>query len=64
VPGLGTLQVGAPADISIMELVGGPVDLVDTRRNTRRGDTKLVPVLTIRGGRPLGRPPLPAPFVF
>jgi dihydroorotase len=64
VPGLGTLQVGAPADISILELVDGPVELVDTRRNTRRGDKKLVPVLTIRGGRPFGRPPLPAPFVF
>jgi dihydroorotase len=64
VPGLGTLQVGAPADLAIMELVDGPVELVDTRRNTRRGDKKLVPVLTIRGGRPFGRPPLPAPFVI
>jgi len=64
VPGLGTLQVGAPADIAVMDLVDGPVELVDTRRNTRRGDKKLVPVLTIRGGRPFGRPPLPTPFVF
>jgi dihydroorotase len=64
VPGLGTLQVGAPADLAIMELVDGPVELVDTRQNTRRGDKKLVPVLTIRGGRPFGRPPLPTPFVF
>jgi dihydroorotase len=64
VPGLGTLQVGAPADLAIMELVDGPVELVDTRRNTRRGDKKLVPVLTIRGGRPFGHPPLPAPFVI
>jgi dihydroorotase len=64
VPGLGTLQVGAPADLAIMELVDGPVELVDTRQNTRRGDKKLVPVLTIRGGRPFGRPPLPAPFVI
>jgi hypothetical protein len=47
-----------------MELVDGAVELVDTRRNTRRGDKKLVPVLTIRGGRPFGRPPLPVPFVF
>ena len=64
VSGLGTLQVGAPADLAIMELVDGPVELVDTRRNTRRGDKKLVPVLTIRGGRPFGHPPLPAPFVI
>jgi dihydroorotase len=64
VPGLGTLQVGAPADIAVMDLVDGPVELVDTRQNMRRGDKKLVPVLTIRGGRPFGRPPLPTPFVF
>src|SRR3954466_8836404 len=34
-PKLGTLQVGAPADVSIMELVQGPVSFVDTRNNTR-----------------------------
>jgi dihydroorotase len=38
VPGLGTLQLGAPADLAIMELADGPVELVDTRRNTRRCD--------------------------
>ena len=64
VPGLGTLQVGAPADLAIMELVDGAVELVDTRNNKRHGAKKLVPVLTIRGGRPFGRPPLPTPFVF
>src|SRR5262250_1560353 len=51
VPGLGTLQVGAPADISIFDLVDGPVEFVDTRNNKRTGSKKLVPVLTIRGGR-------------
>jgi dihydroorotase len=64
VPGLGTLQVGAPADIAIMDLVDGPVEFVDTRNNKRNGSKKLVPWLTIRGGRPFGRPPLPTPFVF
>jgi dihydroorotase len=63
VPGLGTLQIGAPADIAILELVSGPVEFVDTRNNRRTGNAKLVPVLTIRGGRPFGRPPLPTPFV-
>jgi dihydroorotase len=63
VPGLGTLQVGAPADIAIMDFVDGPVDLVDTRNNKRTGSKKLLPVLTIRNGRPFGRPPLPAPFI-
>lgn len=64
VPGLGTLQVGAPADVSIMELVDGAVEFVDTRNNKRTGNKKLVPVLTIRDGRPFGRPPLPSPFVI
>jgi dihydroorotase len=64
VAGLGTLEVGAPADIAIMDLVDGPAEFVDTRTNKRSGTKKLVPVLTIRGGRPFGRPPLPAPFVI
>jgi dihydroorotase len=64
VPGLGTLQVGAPADISIFDLVDGPVEFVDTRNNKRSGTKKLVPLLAIRGGRPFGRPPLPNPFLY
>lgn len=64
VPGLGTLMVGAPADVSIFDLVDGPVEFVDTRNNRRQGQRKLVPVLTVRGGRPFGRPPLPAPFLY
>jgi len=64
VPGLGTLQVGAPADLAIMDVVDGAVEFVDTRKNTRTGKRKLVPYLTIRGGRPFGRPPLPTPFVY
>ena len=62
VPGLGTLQVGGPADISIFDLVDGPVEFVDTRNNRRTGTRKLVPWLTVKGGRPWGRPPLPIPF--
>ncbi len=64
VPGLGTLQIGAPVDISIFDLVDGPVEFVDTRNNKRSGNKKLVPVLTIRGGRPYRRPPLPIPFLY
>src|SRR5215510_4250328 len=64
VPGLGTLQVGAPADLAIMDVVDGPVEFVDTRNNKRTGQRKLVPYLTIRGGRPFGRPPLPTPFLY
>jgi len=64
VPGLGTLRLGAPADIAIFDLLDGPVEFVDTRNNKRNGTKKLVPVLTVKGGRPFGRPPLPIPFTF
>jgi len=64
VPGLGTLAVGAPADVSIFDLQDGPVEFVDTRNNKRAGTKKLVPVLAIRAGRPFGRPPLPIPFLY
>jgi dihydroorotase len=62
-PGLGTLQTGAPADVAIFDLVDGPVEFVDTMKNTRTGTKKLVPVLTIPGGRPFGRP-YPTPFIY
>jgi dihydroorotase len=64
VPGLGTLRLGAPADVAIFELLDGPVEFVDTRNNKRNGTKKLVPVLTVKSGRPFGRPPLPIPFTF
>lgn len=57
---LGTLQVGAPADVSVMELVEEPVAFLDTRRNERRGDKFLRPAHTVRAGRPFG-PPYPQP---
>jgi dihydroorotase len=64
VPGLGTLQVGPPADVAILDLVDGPVEFVDTRNNKRSGTKKLAPVLAVRAGRSYGRPPLPTPFIF
>jgi len=60
---LGTLQVGAPADIAIVELVEAPVSFVDTRNNTRQGSRWLKPVQTVRAGRPFGRP-YPQPFGY
>ena len=60
---LGTLAIGAPADVSILELVEGPVEFVDTRKNTRKGDKYLKPVATVRAGRPFGRP-YPVPFSY
>jgi dihydroorotase len=60
-PKLGTLQVGAPGDVAIMELVQGPVSFVDTRNNTRDGQAHLKPVQTVAAGVPFGRP-YHAPF--
>ena len=60
-PKLGTLQIGAPADVAIMDLVQGPVSFVDTRNNTRTGQAYLRPVQAVTGGVPFGRP-YNAPF--
>ena len=56
VPKLGTLQVGAPGDVAIMELVEGPVSFVDTRNNKREGKAYLKPVRTVAAGVAFGRP--------
>ena len=56
IPKLGTLQVGAPGDIAIMELIEGPISFVDTRNNTRNGRAYLTPVQTVTLGVPFGRP--------
>ena len=55
-PKLGTLQIGAPADVSILEVVEGPVTFVDTRNNKRQGKVYLKPIQTIAMGVPFGRP--------
>jgi dihydroorotase len=61
IPKLGTLQVGAPADLSVVEIVEGPVDFVDTQRIQRKGHRWIKPVHTVKAGRPFGTP-YPAPF--
>jgi len=53
---IGTLQVGAPGDVAIMELVEGPVSFVDTRNNKRDGKAYLKPIQTVINGVPFGRP--------
>lgn len=63
VPHLGTLRVGAPADVAILDLVQGPVRFTDTKGNVRQGERLLRPVQTIRAGRPFGRP-YPVPFSY
>ena len=56
IPKHGTLQLGAPADLSIMEVVDGPVSFVDTRNNTRQGKVYLRPAGTVVAGVAFGRP--------
>ncbi|HKD30293.1 MAG TPA: amidohydrolase/deacetylase family metallohydrolase, partial [Xanthobacteraceae bacterium] len=55
-PKLGTLQIGAPGDVAIMEVVEGEVAFVDTRNNKRNGRAYLKPVQTVTAGVALGRP--------
>jgi dihydroorotase len=55
-PKIGTLQIGAPGDVAIMELVEGPVSFLDTRNNKRDGKAYLKPVQTVINGVPFGRP--------
>ena len=56
-PKLGTLQVGAPADVSLLEVVEGPVEFVDTREQHAPGQG--APEARGRGAgwRVLGRAP-------
>jgi dihydroorotase len=58
---LGTLEVGAPGDVSILDVVEGPVEFVDTRNNKRQGKVHLRPAQTVTGGIVFGRP-YSAPF--
>jgi dihydroorotase len=60
-PKLGTLQKGAPADISLLEVVEGPVEFVDTRNNKRQGKVHLKPSGAVLAGVAFGRP-YQAPF--
>ncbi len=55
-PKIGTLQIGAPGDVAIMELVEGPVSFLDTRNNKRDGKAYLKPIQTVINGVPFGRP--------
>lgn len=47
----GTLNVGAPADIAILELRQGSFEFVDNYGNTRTGRQRLFPSGTVLGGK-------------
>ncbi len=46
----GTLNVGAPADVAVLELREGRFDFVDNYGNTRTGRQRLFPSATVLGG--------------
>jgi dihydroorotase len=60
-PKLGTLQIGAPGDVSLLEIVEGPVEFVDTRNNKRQGNVHVKPAGAVLAGVAFGRP-YQAPF--
>ncbi len=51
----GTLNVGAPADVAIMELREGSFEFLDNYRGTRTGRQKLFPFETVLNGKRVQR---------
>ena len=49
----GTLNVGAPADIAILELRQGSFEFLDNFTNKRTGKRRLFPSRTILAGKPV-----------
>ena len=60
-PKHGALQAGAPADVTVLEVVNGPVEYVDTRNNKRAGKGAIRPTNTVGAGTAFGKP-YQAPF--
>lgn len=56
VPDLGTLKIGAPADITILEQLEQDCIFVDTGNNKRPGSRFLKPVAVVHAGRLLSWP--------
>ena len=52
--GLGTLKVGAAADVALFSLVEGDFQYMDALKQTRLGHQKLVPIATVKAGRIYG----------
>jgi dihydroorotase len=47
----GTLNVGAPADVAIMELREGTFEFLDNYKGTRTGKQRLFPAQTVLAGK-------------
>jgi dihydroorotase len=51
----GTLNVGAPADVAILELREGTFEFVDNYKGTRTGSQRLFPAATVLAGKQVQR---------
>jgi dihydroorotase len=51
----GTLNVGAVADIAVLELRNGTFDYLDNFKNTKQGKQRLFPSATVLGGKRVAR---------
>lgn len=49
----GTLNVGAPADVAILELREGTFEFLDNYKGTRTGHQRLFPMATVLAGKPV-----------
>ena len=49
--GRGTLNVGAPADVAVLELREANFEFVDNFENKRTGHQRLFPIATVLGGK-------------
>jgi len=49
--GHGTLKVGVPADVAVLELREGTFEFVDNYENKRTGRQRLFPAGTVLGGK-------------
>jgi dihydroorotase len=47
----GTLNVGAPADVAVLELKDGTFEFLDNYEGKRSGKQRLFPVATVIGGK-------------
>ncbi|MBM3236890.1 amidohydrolase/deacetylase family metallohydrolase [Candidatus Poribacteria bacterium] len=51
---LGTFKIGTTGDVAVFELAEGEFELRDAERNTVIANQRLMPVLTIKGGKVIG----------
>jgi len=53
--GRGTLKVGAPADVALLELREGRFEFLDNYKNTITGRQRFFPAGTVLGGKRIAR---------